>query len=152
MDTLNDLERSGAAWRAAQKSVLGALLLWSDDLAGKIFRSAKSVYFEDAALRHLFEAAQGLWLERRPIDPVTVLKAAGDQYGDLIQNALNDINGKAYRFELRSGYLPPPQAEPEKAKESASPTGWKTEKSFIKDNGKTEIINHKNKSGQHKKC
>jgi chromosomal replication initiator protein len=36
------------------------------------------------------------------------------QYGDLIQSALNDINGKAYRFELRSGYMPPPQMEVEK--------------------------------------
>ncbi len=91
MDTLNDLQRHGAAWRAAQKSVLGALLLWSDDLAGKIFRSAKAGYFEDAALRHLFEAAQGLWLERRPNDPVTVLKAAGDQYGDLIAACMQDV-------------------------------------------------------------
>ncbi|MBE6378562.1 MAG: chromosomal replication initiator protein DnaA [Lentisphaerae bacterium] len=49
-----------------------------------------------------------------------------DQYSDLIQNALNDINGKAYRFELRSGYLPPEQPEPEKkqtapAKAKAAP-------------------------------
>lgn len=31
-----------------------------------------------------------------------------EQYGDLLQNALDNINGKSYRFELRSGVVPPP--------------------------------------------
>lgn len=72
---LNEL--AGDAWKAAQMCVIGALLLWPDDLSGKIFHSAKPTYFSDSALRHLFEAAQGLWFDRKPIDPVTVLHAAG---------------------------------------------------------------------------
>ena len=72
---LNEL--AGDAWKAAQMSVIGALLLWPDDLSGKIFRAAKPTYFSDSTLRHLFEAAQGLWFDRKPIDPVTVLHAAG---------------------------------------------------------------------------
>ena len=89
--TLNDLEGVGAAWAAAQRSVIGALLLWPDKLAGRIFHSAKAAYFGNSALRHVFEAALGLWMERRPIDPVTVFKAAGDEYGDLIAECMKTV-------------------------------------------------------------
>ena len=77
-------ELAGDAWKAAQMSVLGALLIWPDDLAGKIFHSATPAQFGEPALRHLFEAAQGLWFERKPIDPVTVLHAAGDAHGETV--------------------------------------------------------------------
>lgn len=73
-------ELAGDAWEAAQRSVIGALLLWADDLAGKIFRAAQPSYFGEPSLRHLFEAAHSLWAEGKPIDPVTVLHAAGDAH------------------------------------------------------------------------
>ncbi len=34
-----------------------------------------------------------------------------DNYGDLIQNALGNIHGKSYRFELKTGVTPQPVAE-----------------------------------------
>ena len=73
-------ELAGDAWEAAQRSVIGALLLWADDLAGKIFHAAQPSYFGEPSLRHLFEAAHSLWAEGKPIDPVTVLHAAGDAH------------------------------------------------------------------------
>lgn len=40
------------------------------------------------------------------------LDVVAEQYGDLIQNALNNVNGQSYSFELRPGYMPknPPAA------------------------------------------
>lgn len=35
------------------------------------------------------------------------MDVVSDQYGDLIQHALDNINGRSYRFELRPGILPP---------------------------------------------
>ena len=64
-------------WQEAQEAVLGALILEPERLAGKIFHRAKAGYFRDSALRHLFEAAQKLWEENRPIDPVTLAAEAG---------------------------------------------------------------------------
>jgi len=79
------------AWLAAQKSVLGSLLLWPDELSGKIFRRALPAYFGDASLRHLFEAANSLWLSQKPIDPVTVLHTAGDAHADIITDCMNGV-------------------------------------------------------------
>ena len=77
------------AWDAAQAAVIGALLLNADENAGKIFRSAKASYFGTESLRHIFESAQGLWFERRPIDVLTVLHAAGNEYSDRLAECMN---------------------------------------------------------------
>ena len=71
-------ELSGDAWKPAQMCVIGALLLWPDEVAGKIFHGAMAAYFGDSSLKHLFEAAHGLWIEGKAIDPITLLHAAGD--------------------------------------------------------------------------
>ena len=70
-------ELSGDAWKPAQMCILGALVLWPDELAGKIFHGAMPSYFGDPSLKHFFEAAHSLWIEGKPIDPVTVLHATG---------------------------------------------------------------------------
>lgn len=41
-----------------------------------------------------------------------------EQYGDLINDALSNINGKAYRFELVSGVMPPEPVKVEPAKKT----------------------------------
>jgi len=66
-----------SSWDLAQRYVLGCLLLWPEETSGEIFQRAKPQHFGDAALRHLFEAARGLWEQNKPIDAVTVLGAAG---------------------------------------------------------------------------
>ena len=40
------------------------------------------------------------------------LDVVADNYGDLLQSALDNINGKSYRFELRSGVAPRPVFTP----------------------------------------
>ena len=76
------------SWAEAQQTVIGSLLLEPERYAGEIFQRAKPEHFGDAALRHLFEAALGLWDADRPIDPVTLLHAAGDDYKKTIAECM----------------------------------------------------------------
>lgn len=76
------------AWLQAQQSVIGSLLIDPEHVAGEIFQRARPEHFGDAALRHIFEAARGIWDERRPIDPVTILDAAGGQYEQLLAETM----------------------------------------------------------------
>ena len=76
------------AWRTAQESVIGALLLWPDEAAGEIFQTAKPSFFGEPQLRHVYEAAQGLWSAGRPLDPVTILSAAGNEYEALLRKCM----------------------------------------------------------------
>ena len=82
-------ELAGDAWKDAQAGVIGALLLWPEEMAGKIFRGAMASYFGDASLKHLFEAAHDLWTLGRPIDPVTVLHAAGDAHKEIVASCMD---------------------------------------------------------------
>ena len=75
-------------WEEAQRAVIGSLLIDPENVAGLVFSSAKREHFGAAPWRHLYEAALTLWQERRPVDAVTVLAAAGQDYADLIRDAV----------------------------------------------------------------
>ena len=94
------------AWENAQRSVIGSLLVDPDHAAGEIFQSARSAHFNDPQLRHVFEAALDLWLAHRPIDAVTVLNAAGDEYEQLLRDCMIETptvqNLRAYLDICRS--------------------------------------------------
>ncbi|MDO4989323.1 MAG: DnaB-like helicase C-terminal domain-containing protein [Eubacteriales bacterium] len=94
-----------AAWDAAQASVIGALLIWPEETAGMIFQQARASYFGTASYRHVFEAAHGLWENRKPIDVVTVLAAAGDEYkqtmADCMEATPTGTNLQEYLHILR---------------------------------------------------
>ena len=76
------------AWTQAQTAVIGALLLEPDKVSGMIFAQARPEHFGDPALRHVFEAARGLWNERKAVDAVTVLGAAGGEYEPLLADCM----------------------------------------------------------------
>ena len=76
------------AWKAAQQSVIGALLIDPDYSAGQIFQSARPQHFGEPELRHVFEAVRELWSEHRPLDPVTILNRAGSDYEDLLRSCM----------------------------------------------------------------
>jgi replicative DNA helicase len=46
-------------------------------------------YFGDSSLKHLFEAAHDLWISGKPIDPVTVLHAAGDAHKETVRSCMD---------------------------------------------------------------
>lgn len=67
----------------AQASLLGALMLYPKS-AGQIFSQAEEEDFIDPSCRNLFRTACRLWMEGKPLDPVTLRDAAGAQYNDLL--------------------------------------------------------------------
>lgn len=80
------------AWAEAQRAVIGSLMLDPELTSGEIFQGAQSAHFGDPALRHIFEAARGLWEANRPIDPVTVAAACGtDDFGKLIAECMQSM-------------------------------------------------------------
>lgn len=80
-------ERS-SPWLQAQQSVIGSLLIDPEHCAGEIFQRARPEQFSDSSLRHVFEAARSLWHAGRPLDPVTILDAAGGQYEQLLAETM----------------------------------------------------------------
>ena len=76
------------AWKRAQESVIGALLIDPDYSAGMIFQSAKASHFGETELRHVFEAALELWNENRQLDAVTILDRAGSEYEQLLRDCM----------------------------------------------------------------
>ena len=76
------------AWKRAQESVIGALLIDPDYSAGLIFQSAKASHFGETDLRHVFEAARELWNENRQLDAVTILDRAGSEYEQLLRDCM----------------------------------------------------------------
>lgn len=76
------------AWKRAQESVIGALLIDPEYSAGLIFQSAKASHFGETELRHVFEAARELWNENRKLDAVTILNRAGSEYEQLLRDCM----------------------------------------------------------------
>jgi len=76
------------AWAEAQRAVLGSLLLAPERCAGEVFQTAAPSFFGDSAMRHVFEAMRTIWSAGKPLDPVTVLAEAGDDYRDLLAAAM----------------------------------------------------------------
>lgn len=97
---------TGTAWKEAQRAVIGSLLIDPEHVAGLIFSRAKREHFGDAALLHVYDAALALWLDRKPIDAVTVLHEAGDAYEPLIRKCMQQTptaaNVESYLELIRS--------------------------------------------------
>ena len=69
----------------AEAAVIGSLLIDPDGVLPGLVQDLRPEDFADTTLRHLYEAARGLWLEKKPVDPVTIGAAAGasDEYGQV---------------------------------------------------------------------
>ena len=67
------------AWAEAQTAVLGSVLIDPDPTVGIVMDALRSEDFTEER-RAVFDAVRSLWLERKPIDPVTVAHAAGADY------------------------------------------------------------------------
>ena len=51
---------NGDAWKVAQRSVIGSLLIAPDKCAGEIFQRARREHFSDGSLLHIFDTPSGL--------------------------------------------------------------------------------------------
>lgn len=72
----------------AQTAVLGSLMIDPAHTAGEIFYTATPEDFSDPTLRNLFTAARNIWREQKPLDPVTLLSVAGEQYSKLLAEVM----------------------------------------------------------------
>ena len=61
----------------AEAAVVGAILIDPDRVMPLLAETLLPEDFGNATLRHLYDAARGLWLVRNPVDPVTIGAAAG---------------------------------------------------------------------------
>ena len=61
----------------AEEAVIGAILLDGEHVLPAVAGELRGEDFSDPTLRHLFEAARELFLQQKPVDPVTVGAAAG---------------------------------------------------------------------------
>ena len=89
----------------AQSSVIGSLLI-SPECAGAVFEKLGEADFSDPAMRTIFAAQRGLWLEQKPIDPVTLLARLGEEYtgtlGEIMQRTPTAANVMEYAELVRS--------------------------------------------------
>ena len=67
----------------AQVSVLGSMLI-DGRCVGVVLPQIKAEYFSVSQYRHLYETVRDLTARGRPVDPVTVVDAAGKEYYDLV--------------------------------------------------------------------
>jgi len=74
----------------AEAAVLGAILIDPDKVMPVLAERLRPEDFADATLRHLFEAARGLWLDKKPVDAVTIGAAAGagEEYARVAQRLM----------------------------------------------------------------
>lgn len=77
-------------WNAAQAAVIGSMLI-DDRCCGAVFQATTAEMFSDSTMRHIYEAARKVWLERQQVDPVLVIAACGsDSYGETIAACMRD--------------------------------------------------------------
>ena len=73
------------AYAEAQAAVIGSLLIDPEPTVGIVMDALRPEQFRED-FRTVFEAIRGLWLERKPIDPVAVIHAAGSAYAQPIRD------------------------------------------------------------------
>lgn len=76
-----------AAYNKAQQAVIGSLLIDPEHTLGPVMDLLGEGAF-DGEWRTLFSAIRTLWLRQEPVDPVTVLDAAGPAYAKLIRDVM----------------------------------------------------------------
>lgn len=90
MDDVNSTQPASARVKSldAETAVIGSLMIDADHVAGPIFHRLRPDDFGNQERRNVFKAAQKLWLDQRPLDPVTVLAEAGKDYEKLIYDCM----------------------------------------------------------------
>ena len=71
---------SETRWYSAQRAILGCLLVYPEETCAETFHKLRPEDFGDPSLRTVFAAARDLWLQQRPVDPVTVQASLGSEY------------------------------------------------------------------------
>ena len=79
---------TGAAYREAQESVIGSLLIDAEHTIGPVMDAVGPESF-DGEYRTVFSGIRKLWMDRQPVDPVTVLSECGDAHEPLLRRCMD---------------------------------------------------------------
>ena len=97
-------ESVGAAYRAAQQSVIGSVLIDPEHTLGPVMDALDPRDF-DGEFRTVFTAIRAIWSRLEPVDPVTVLAEVGDGYEPLLRRCMSltptAANAAAYAALVR---------------------------------------------------
>ena len=77
----------GLLYADAQQSVVGSLLI-SPEACAAVVRDLREEDFSVPELRTVYAAIRRLWLDRKSVDPVTVLAAVGSEYESVLRDAM----------------------------------------------------------------
>lgn len=75
-------------WRQAQEATIGSMLL-DERCVGPVLQMTGEEHFPDSVFLHLYRAVRALWLERKAVDPVTVLAESGGAYEKAIAETMS---------------------------------------------------------------
>ena len=75
-------------------SIIGTVMQGAD-CAGEVVAKLSPEHFSSIAMRGLYEAISSLHFEGNPIDPVTVLQRAGEDYEIAVNEAMNHYTAKS---------------------------------------------------------
>lgn len=78
---------NAGAYYEAQRSVIGAAVIDSRCIP-EIMSALREEDFSLPEYRTLFAAVRALWMDHKPVDPVTLLDAVGKGYRDLVTEAM----------------------------------------------------------------
>lgn len=76
-------------WEASQASVIGALLIDPEAVAGQVMRTVTPEDFS-GEYRTAFEAIRGVWGSGARIDPIVVLDRLGEGYRDFLRRCMQE--------------------------------------------------------------
>ena len=86
----NDERQDSRAEKAlsAEMAVIGSLCVDPEPVAPIVFHRLRPEDFGNAVYRNIFRAGRDLWLERRPLDAVTIAAALGNAHDQVIAEAM----------------------------------------------------------------
>ena len=88
--TAKELGLKGAdqRWIDAQVAVIGSMMI-DERCIGEVLEQTSPELFSNDTLRHIFEVTRGLWLEKKPVDPVIVCGELGsDSYAETLAECM----------------------------------------------------------------
>ena len=84
----NENQNGGKAL-SAEMAVIGSLCIDPDPVAPIVFHKLRPEDFGDQRYRNIFRAGREIWLERKPLDAVTIASALDDAYDQVIAEAMH---------------------------------------------------------------
>ena len=91
-------EERSPGWREAQESVIGSMLIDARCI-GPVMLETDAGMFSVGSYREIYSTIRQMWNDHQVVDPVTVLRATGKDYGDLFAELMRRTPTAAHVLE-----------------------------------------------------